>query len=55
MLEFSVSKDMKKYNNNEKRRISTYLLAICLTLNVQELKISVEKGRVITSSNIIKH
>jgi len=54
MFEFSVSKDMKK-NNNDKRSISTYFLALCLTLIVKELKISVEKSRVVTTLNIIKH
>jgi len=42
MFEFSVSKDMKKYNNNDKRRILAYLLALYLTLIVKELKIPVE-------------
>jgi len=32
MFEFSVSKDMK-INNNDKRRILPYLLALCLTAN----------------------
>ena len=53
-FEFSVSKDMKK-NNNIKRRVSTYLLAYLLTLIVKKLKISVEQGKVVTTSNIIKH
>jgi len=39
--------------NNGKRRIPAYLLTLCLTLFVKELKISVEQGKVITS--IIKH
>ena len=52
MFEFSVDKDMKDYkNNNDKRRISTYLL----TLIVKGLKISVEQGRVVKALNIIKH
>jgi len=44
MFEFSVSKDMKKGEGggNDERRISTYLLAIYLTLIVKKLKISVE-------------
>ena len=49
------SKDMENQNNNDKRRISTHLLAYLLTLIVMELKISVEQGRVITTLNIIKH
>ena len=40
MIEFSVSKDMKKKKpNDDKRIISTYLL----TLTIKELKISVEQ------------
>jgi len=38
MFEFSVSKDMEKKNNNDKRRIPAYLLALCLILIVKELK-----------------
>jgi len=41
MFEFNVNKDMRK-NNNDKRRISGYLLALSLPLIVEELKISVE-------------
>ena len=57
MFGFSVSKDMKnkQKNNNDKRRIPTYLLANMLTLIIQELKISVEQGRAATTLNIIKH
>ena len=57
MFEFSVNKDKKKKikNQNDKRRIPTYLLAYLLTLIVKELKISVEQGRVVTTLNIIKH
>jgi hypothetical protein len=54
MFEFSVTKDIK-INNNDKRRIPTYLLANMLTLIIQELKISVEQGRAATTLNIIKH
>ena len=56
MFEFSASKDMKinKYNN-DKRIIPTYTLSYLLTLIVKELKVSVEQGRVVTISNIIKH
>ena len=46
MFEVSVSKDMKKKYNNDKRRIPTYLLVYLLTLIVKELNISVEQGRV---------
>jgi len=51
---FSISKNMKKQNNNDKRRIQTYFLALCLTLIVKELKISIEQGRVVTTLDIIK-
>ena len=51
MFEFSVGKDMKVTNNNDKRRIPTYLL----TLIIKELNISVEQGRVVTTLNIVKH
>jgi hypothetical protein len=49
MFEFTVSKDIK-INNNDKKRIPTYLL----TLITKELKIVVEQGRVVTTLNIIK-
>ena len=55
MFEFSISKDMKKKNITRKvtvRKIATHL---CLTLTVEELKISVEQDRVVTTLNIIKH
>ena len=56
MFEFSVTKDMKqKDNNNDKRRIPTYLLAYLLTLIVNELTLSVEHGTVVTTLNITKH
>ena len=42
MFEFSVSKDMTK-NNNDKRRISTYLLANLLTNIIKESEIRVEQ------------
>ena len=51
MFEFSVSEDMKKKYNIDKRRIPAYLL----TLIVRKLKISVEQGRMATILNIIKH
>ena len=55
MFEFSVSKDMKTQYKNDKRRIPAHLLAYLLTLIVKELKISVEKGKVVTTLNRIKH
>ena len=54
MFDFSVNKDIKK-NNNDKKRIPTYLLAYLLTLIVKKLKINVEQGGVVTTLNIIKH
>ena len=40
MLEFIVSKDMKKKikNNNDKRKIPTYLLAYLLALIVKKIE-----------------
>ena len=50
MFEFNVINDMKKkQKNNDKRRITTYLLTYHLTLVVKELKTSVEQGRVVTT------
>ena len=48
MFEFSVSKDMNFFNNDE-RRIPTHLQTYLLTL------ISVDQGRVVTTFNIITH
>ena len=38
-----------------KNRIPACLLAYLVTLVVEELKISVEQGRVVTTLNVIKH
>ncbi len=38
MLEFSVSKDMKQKNNNDKRRIRGYLLAFTSNTNCQRIE-----------------
>jgi len=54
IFEFTISKDMKK-KTMIIGKFPTYLLALCLTLIVKELKISVEQGRMRTTSNIIKH
>jgi len=54
MFEFSASKIMGK-NNNDNRRVLVYFLACSLTLIIEELKISVQHGRVVTTLNIIKH
>ena len=57
MHEFSVSKDMKKKINNDKRRrevtVGKVPTHICLTLIIKELKISVEQDRVVITLNII--
>ena len=44
---------MNEKINNVKRRILAYLPAHLLTLIVKILKISVAKGRVVTTSNIM--
>ena len=57
LSKFSVDKDMRKYemNNNDGRRSAARLLAYFRTLVVEELRISVEQGRVVTTLNIIIH
>jgi len=56
MFKLGLSKDMKNnFFNNDKRRIPPYLLALCLTLIVMELKMSVKQGTVVTTLNTIKH
>ena len=55
MLEFSVSKDMKKKDIIREAAVGKLTAHLCLTLNVKELKLSVEHGRVVTTLNIIKH
>ena len=59
MHKFSVSKDMKKETNNDKRRKEVALRKVaahlCLTLIIKELKSSVEQDRVVSTLNIIKH
>jgi hypothetical protein len=58
MHEINVSKDIKKFNNDKRkkevavRKVTTYL---CLALIIKELKISVEQDRVVTTLNIVKH
>jgi hypothetical protein len=58
MHEFSVSKDMKK-DNNDKRRMEVAAGKVaahsCLTPIIKELRISVEQDRVVATLNIIKH
>jgi hypothetical protein len=58
MHKFSVSKDMKKFNNDGRRKevaVGKVVAHLCLTLIIKELKISVEHDRVVTTLNIIKH
>jgi hypothetical protein len=56
--EFSVSKDMKK-SNNDKRRMEVAARKVaahlCLTTIIKELRISVEQDRVVATLNIIIH
>ena len=55
---FSVSKDMKKINNDKRRKevaVGKVAAHLCLTLTIKELRISVEQDRVIATLNIIKH
>ena len=56
--EFSVSKDMEKYNNDKRRKevaVGKVAAHLCLTLIIKELKINVEHVRVVTTLNMIKH
>jgi hypothetical protein len=58
MHKFSVGKDIKKINNDERRKevvVRKVAAHLCLTLIIKELKISVEQDRVVTTLNIIKH
>jgi hypothetical protein len=55
MLQFSVSKDMKKMDISREVPIGKVAAHLCLTLIIKELKISVEHDSVLTTLNIIKH
>jgi hypothetical protein len=58
MHEINVSKDMKKINNDKRRKevaVGKVAAYLCLTLIIKELKISVEQDRVVTTLNIVKH
>ena len=50
--EFSVSKDMEKKFNNDKRRrevaVGKVVARLCLTIIIKELRINVEHDRVVT-------
>ena len=58
-IQFSVSKDMKKKINNDKRRRDMaegkVVAHLCLRLVIKELKFSIEQSRVVTTLNLIKH
>jgi hypothetical protein len=60
MHKFSVSKDMKKRINKDKRRRDIVLVGkvvahLCLTLVIKELKFHVEHDRVVTTLNTLIH
>jgi hypothetical protein len=58
MHEFSVDKDMKKINNDKRRKevvVGKVAAHLCLTLIIKKMKISVEHDRMVTTLNIIKH
>ena len=55
MLEFNVSKDVRKNDIIREVIVGKVAARLCLTLIVKELKIIVEHGRVVTTLNIIKH
>jgi hypothetical protein len=58
MHKFSVSKVMKKMNNDKRRRdmvVGKVVVHLLLTLIIKELKFSVEHDRVVTTLNAIKH
>jgi hypothetical protein len=59
MHKFSVSMDMKKKINNDKRIrdmvVGKVVTHLCLTLIIKELKFNVEHDRVVTTLNTIKH
>ena len=56
--QLSVSKDMKKINNDKRSKevaIGKVAAHLCLTLIIKEMKINVEQDRVVTTLNITKH
>jgi hypothetical protein len=58
MHKFSVGKDMKKINNDKRRKgvaVEKVPAHLYLTLFIKKLKISVEQDRVVTTRNLIKH
>jgi hypothetical protein len=58
MHKFSVGKDMKKMNNDQRRKeVAEGKVAVhlCLTLIIKELRINIVHDRVVTTLKIIKH
>ena len=58
MHKFSGIKDMKKINNDKRRRdmvVKKVAAHLCLTLIIRELTFSFEHSRVMTTLNLIKH
>jgi hypothetical protein len=58
MHRFSVSKYMKKFDNDKRRKevvVEKLPEHLCLALVIKEYKISVEHDRVVTTLNTIKH
>ena len=59
MHKFSVSNDMNKKINNDKRRrdmlVGKVVAHLCLTPIIKELTFSVEHDRMVTTLNTIKH
>jgi hypothetical protein len=55
MFEFSVNKDLEKFDIIREVAVGKVATQLCLTLIVKELIISVEQGRVVTTLNIINH
>jgi hypothetical protein len=58
MHKFSVNNDMKKIENDKRRKevvVGKLLEHLCLMLIIKEMKISVEQDRVVTTLNIIQH
>jgi hypothetical protein len=53
MLEFSVSKGMRRNGMIREVAVGKVAAHLCLTLIVKELKVSVEQGRVVTTLNMI--
>ena len=58
MHEFSVSKNMKIFDNDKRRKevvVGKLPEHLYLTLIINEFKISIEHDRMVTTLNMIKH